>query len=82
MADEGDIAILREALQLEREAVRRYVEHAAATSDPRLVSYWESLRRNEAEHRDLLLAFLRARGLEPPAESPGQAGEPCQADEQ
>lgn len=74
MADDGDIAILLEALQLERDAVRRYVGHAAATADPRLVSYWESLRRNEAEHRDLLVAFLRARGAEPPPETDDGGG--------
>jgi rubrerythrin len=71
---EGDIALLVEALQLEREAVRRYVTHAAETSDPRLVSYWESLRRNEAEHRELLCAALRARGVEPPPETDGCGG--------
>ena len=66
MMAEGDIALLLEALELERKAVHRYVAHAAATSDPRLVSYWESLRRNEAEHREILCAALRARGVEPP----------------
>jgi rubrerythrin len=64
--EQGDTALLLEALQLEREAVRRYVAHAAGTSDPRLVSYWESLRRNEAEHEALLCAALRTRGVEPP----------------
>lgn len=44
----------------------RYVEHSGATSDPRLFAYWEALRRNEAEHRDLLTARLRALGVEPP----------------
>ena len=43
--------MVREALRLEREAAARYSEHPAASSDPRLVTYWESLRRNEAEHR-------------------------------
>lgn len=70
----GDIALLLEALQLEREAVRRYVAHAAATADPRLVSHWESLRRNEAEHRDLLVGALRARGVEPPEDAEGAEG--------
>lgn len=60
-----DIALLREALELEREAVARYVAHGAATSDPRLFAYWESLRRNEAEHRDLLTAALTTRGAAP-----------------
>ncbi len=76
MADDSDIAILREALQLERDAVRRYIDHGAATSDPRLVSYWESLRRNEAEHRDLLVAFLRARGVEAAEDAGVRGGEP------
>jgi len=72
--DDGDIALLLGALALEREAVRRYVAHGAGTSDPRLVSHWESLRRNEAEHRDLLCAALRARGVEPPPEAPEGGG--------
>jgi len=54
--------------------VRRYVAHGAETSDPRLVSYWESLRRNEAEHRELLLAKLRERGVEPPPEETDEGG--------
>jgi rubrerythrin len=70
----ADAALLLEALQLEREAVRRYVAHPATTSDPRLVAYWESLRRNEAEHRELLLAALRERGVEPPPEDDAQEG--------
>ena len=69
MSGNGDTAILLDALELEREAVRRYVAHGAATSDPRLVAYWESLRRNEAEHRELLCTALRARGVEPPPEA-------------
>lgn len=74
MTADGDIALLLEALQLEREAVRRYVAHGAATSDPRLVSHWESLRRNEAEHRELLVAALRERGAEPPPEGQHEGG--------
>lgn len=74
MSDRDDSAILLEALQLEREAVARYVEHSAATADPRLFTYWESLRRNEAEHRDLLLAELRRRGVEPPPDGAAGAG--------
>jgi rubrerythrin len=72
-----DIAMAREALRLEREAAVRYEEHPAASSDPRLVAYWESLRRNEAAHRELLEAWLRARGEAPyaPAPPPG-AGTP------
>jgi rubrerythrin len=66
VAPDHDIEILLEALQLEREAVARYVAHSGATADPRLFAYWESLRRNEAEHRDLLTAQLRKRGVEPP----------------
>ena len=74
MTADGDTALLLEALELEREAVRRYGAHAAATSDPRLVSYWESLRRNEAEHRAILCAALRARGIEPPPDEDGDGG--------
>jgi rubrerythrin len=61
---DGDIALLREALALEAAAVDRYVQHSGATSDPRLQTYWESLRRNEAGHRGLLEAELARRGAE------------------
>lgn len=54
LAGHGDLAILRAALQLEEEAVARYVAHGSHTADPRLVAFWEALRRNEAEHRDSL----------------------------
>jgi hypothetical protein len=66
VSPDNDIDILLEALQLECDAVARYVEHSRGTADPRLLSYWESLRRNEAEHRDLLITELRRRGVEPP----------------
>jgi len=59
--------MVREALRLEREAAQRYSEHPAASSDPRLVTYWESLRRNEAEHRRRLEDWLRAHGEDPDA---------------
>ncbi len=73
--DDDDRGLLIEALELERQAVRRYVAHAAATEDPRLVAYWESLRRNEAGHRDLLVAELRRLGAAVPPEAPhGGAG--------
>ena len=65
--------MVREALRLEREAAARYTEHPAASSDPRLVAYWESLRRNEAEHRDLLEGWLRERGVDPACEAPRDA---------
>lgn len=74
MNAERDIAMVREALRLEREAAGRYTEHPAASSDPRLVAYWESLRRNEAEHRRRLEAWLRARGQDPDAPSPPTGG--------
>lgn len=44
--------------------MRRYTEHPAASSDPRLVAYWESLRRGEAEHRALLEDWLRTHGAD------------------
>jgi rubrerythrin len=69
MPVDGDIDILLEAVHLEREAVARYVAHSAATADPRLFAYWESLRRNEADHRDLLTEELRRRGVAPPPEA-------------
>ena len=62
--------MVREALRLEREAAARYTGHPAASSDPRLVTYWESLRRNEAEHRRLLEAWLRAHGEDPDRDEP------------
>jgi rubrerythrin len=70
MSRQHDIAILNEALQLERQAVARYVAHAEATPDPRLFTYWESLRRNEAQHRDLLLAELHRLGASPQDDGP------------
>jgi rubrerythrin len=76
---DGDIALILEALELEEAAVRRYVDHAAATSDPRLQTYWESLRRNEAGHRGLLEAELARLGADPGppgALSEGGAGGP------
>ncbi len=63
---EHDIELLLEALRLEREAVARYVAHSGRTADPRLFAYWESLRRNEADHRDRLMLELRRLGVEPP----------------
>jgi rubrerythrin len=67
--------MVREALRLEREAAARYSEHPAASCDPRLVTYWESLRRNEAEHRHRLEDWLRAHGEDPDtAEAGGAAG--------
>jgi rubrerythrin len=69
MSKQHDIEILLEALELERGAVRRYVEHGAATADPRLVSFWESLRRNEAGHRDALMAHLARLGVTAPPEA-------------
>ena len=68
---DGDIALLCEALALEVAAVERYVKHSGATSDPRLQSYWESLRRNEAGHRGILEAALARLGA-----VPGQRGAP------
>ncbi len=52
----------------------RYVAHPAASDDPRLVSYWESLRRNEAQHRELLEDWLRRHGEDPDAAAPARAG--------
>ncbi len=77
---DGDIVLLREALALEAAAVERYVQHSGATCDPRLQTYWESLRRNEAGHRGLLEAeFARldgAPGRRPAQGEPGAQGAP------
>ena len=74
--------MVREALRLEREAAARYSEHPAASSDPRLVTYWESLRRNEAEHRRPPRGLAasarrgpgRRRAAEPAARAPSPRG--------
>jgi rubrerythrin len=60
LREQGDAAILRAALQLEEEAVARYAEQSSRSTDPRLFTYWEALRRNETEHRDELRARLVA----------------------
>jgi hypothetical protein len=69
MAAARDIEILTEALALERGAVSRYAERCASTADPRLFSFWESLRRNECGHRDALLAEFARLSLTAPAEA-------------
>jgi len=56
----SDIDILREAWRLEDEAVERYTRHRDDASDPRLIAYWEALRRNESEHRDELTERIAA----------------------
>jgi len=67
-----DIEILREAFALERGAVKRYAEQSAHTVDPRLFSFWESLRRNECGHRDELIATLARLGAAAPIDlAPG-----------
>lgn len=62
----SDIEILREALQLEQEAVERYTRQRDATADPRLIAFWDALRRNESDHREELnervAAFRRSGG--------------------
>ncbi|HZL64898.1 MAG TPA: hypothetical protein VFD50_08185 [Thermoleophilia bacterium] len=77
---DADGALLREALALEAAAVERYVQHSGATSDPRLQSYWESLRRNEAEHHGILEAALARLGAAPrqraAQDEPGAQGDP------
>ena len=51
-------------LRREREAAARYSSHPPASSDPRLVTYWESLRRNEAAAMNFAgeVDFFPARG--------------------
>jgi rubrerythrin len=56
------VRMLRDTLALEREATARYAARQRATHDPRLHAFWEGLRRNEREHRDTVLAALRALG--------------------
>ena len=77
MNDATDIAkttrILRETLELEREATRRYAEHQSWAADPRLCAYWEGLRRNESDHRGQILAELAQLGAA--GDWPAPAGE-------
>jgi rubrerythrin len=70
LAEQGDAAILRAALELEEEAVARYVAHGSRTADPRLIAFWEALRRNEAEHHDRLLERIAVCEREGPAAGP------------
>jgi len=49
------------------------MDHPAASDEPRLVSYWESLRRNEAQHRELLESWLRRHGEDPDVDVPARA---------
>ena len=59
MTDAPDtVRILRETLELERAATRRYAEHQLWACDPRLCAYWEGLRRNEADHHERIVAEL------------------------
>ena len=46
-----DIEMLKNALNLEREAMSRYVMHISAINDPRINAVLEGFRRNETEHR-------------------------------
>jgi rubrerythrin len=66
MNDATDIAkttrILRETLELEREATRRYAEHQSWAADPRLCAYWEGLRRNESDHHSTIIEELEKLG--------------------
>jgi rubrerythrin len=63
MTDTPDtVRILRETLELERAATQRYAEHQLSACDPRLLAYWEGLRRNEADHHERLVAELAALG--------------------
>ena len=63
-AEDDDVALLRYALGLEIEAAARYTHRADGTSDPRFATYFESLRRNESQHRDELCRRLEARGAD------------------
>jgi len=44
------------------------------------VTYWESLRRNEAEHRDRLAEWLRAHGVDPDADAAARPEGPVSTD--
>jgi rubrerythrin len=80
MNDATDIAntahILRETLELEREATRRYAEHQSWAADPRLCAYWEGLRRNESDHRAQILAELAQLGAASDWPAPATAASP------
>jgi rubrerythrin len=73
MSDAPDtIRILRETLELERAATRRYSEHQSWAADPRLCAYWEGLRRNEGDHHATILAELAKAGGRPDDAAPGE----------
>ncbi len=79
MSDAPDtIRILRETLELERTATRRYAEHQTWANDPRLCAYWEGLRRNESDHHATILAELAQAGAAADEAAPEQPtdGEP------
>jgi rubrerythrin len=80
MNDATDIAnttrILRETLELEREATRRYAEHQSWAADPRLCAYWEGLRRNESDHRAQILSELAQLGAAGEWPAPAAAASP------
>jgi rubrerythrin len=73
MSDAPDtIRILRETLELERAAIRRYTEHQSWAGDPRLCAYWEGLRRNEGDHHATILAELAKAGGDSEDAAPGE----------
>lgn len=43
--------MLRKALELEREAMSRYIKHISVIRDPRINAVLEGLRRNEVGHK-------------------------------
>jgi len=43
--------MLRKALELEREAMSRYIKHISVIRDPRINAVLEGLRRNETGHK-------------------------------
>lgn len=47
----GDIEMLKKALELEREAMSRYIRHISEIRDPRVNAVLEGFRRNETGHR-------------------------------
>jgi rubrerythrin len=47
----NDIDMLKKALDLEREAMNRYIKHISAIRDPRVNAVLEGFRRNETGHK-------------------------------
>lgn len=46
-----EVEMLKKALELEREAMNRYIKHISVIRDPRVNAALEGFRRNETGHK-------------------------------